>query len=71
MIADLEVLEPEIMLVVDEPVITYTDAVEMRTLAERACDVNLYMLAAHYFDVLDMSLTAQRCRDRANHYGRS
>lgn len=48
--------------------ISYEDACRMRTYAEKHSDPYLFDLAANYFDVLGMSLAAQRCCERSAFY---
>jgi hypothetical protein len=49
-------------------ILSYSDAVQIRTYAESGSDPYYYEMAAIAFDSLDMPLSAQRCRDRARHY---
>ena len=52
----------------DLPVISYQDACRLRAFAERYADAEMYSMAADYFSALDMEVSADRCRERANYY---
>jgi hypothetical protein len=58
-----------VLVTEQEPaILSYSDAVQIRTYAETYADPYYFRMAAMAFDSLDMPYAACRCRARAEHY---